>query len=55
MDDGGEPEAARPGSTFPDTYALLVAWHGPDRAADLWTAACKVYDHLHADRDDEDH
>jgi hypothetical protein len=52
MDDGGEPEAARPGSTFPDTYALLTAWHGPDRAADLWTTACKVYDHLHADPQD---
>lgn len=54
MDDADEP-AARPGVNFPDTYALPTAWHGPDHAADLWTTACNVYDHLHADPDDENH
>jgi|GEM_PF-1125300 len=55
MDDADTPDPIQPGNAFPDTYALLVAWHGPDRAADLWTTACNVYDHLHADPDDEDH
>lgn len=55
MDDAGEPDHTQPGGNFPDTYALLAAWHGPDRAAELWTTACNVYDHLHTDPDDEDH
>lgn len=53
MDD--EPDPARHGGNLPDVYALLAAWHGPDRAAELWTSACEVYDHLHADPDDEHH
>jgi hypothetical protein len=55
MDDTGEPDPGQHGGNFPDTYALLTAWHGSDRAAELWTAACEVYDHIHADPDDEDH
>jgi ADP-ribose pyrophosphatase YjhB (NUDIX family) len=55
MDDTGDPDPGQHGGNFPDTYALLTAWHGPDRAAELWTTACNVYDHLHADPDDEDH
>ncbi|MEC3992072.1 hypothetical protein VSR01_00310 [Actinacidiphila sp. DG2A-62] len=54
-DEAGGPDPARHGSNFPGTCALLTAWHGPDCAADLWTTACNVYDHLHADPDDEDH
>jgi hypothetical protein len=58
MDDPGAVGESGPdqhGANFRDTYALLAAWHGSDRASALWTAACEIYDHLHTDSDDEDH
>jgi hypothetical protein len=55
MGDPDDPDPDQHGANFPDTYALLAAWHGPDRAAELWTAACEAFDHLHTDPDDEGH
>lgn len=55
MDGADTPDPNQPGSAFPDTYALLAAWHGTDHAADLWTTACEIHDHLQTDSDDEDH
>lgn len=55
MDDTAEPDSTQPGTDFPDTYTLLAACHGPDHAAELWTTACGIHDHLHTDPNHKDH